>query len=312
MRALVVMAHYDADGQVSGHALRQMDAWAEVADRLIVVSTAELKDPTVVREITSRAELVTRPNFGYDFYSYKTGLDRAGDLSGYDYVVVCNDSYVGPLIPYRRIFADMEERPADFWGLTYTPRRGWHVQSFFVAFRSWVARSEAFRSFWRTMTPISDRAEVIRRYELGMTAHLRSAGFRPGGYFQESEADRRLARARHLWFAWHVIRAQPRARRGRALRRVPLEPWNPVACLADRALTEGRLPVVKIDTLRYDPYRLGSDRLLRACEERYPEQFADVRAYLERTQVQYPGRAGESTGPVVPPWPVRAAIGYVR
>ncbi len=307
-----MMAHYDARGQVAPHARRQIEALAKVADRFLVVSTATLTDPEQVSAITAHAELVRRPNSGYDFYSYKTGLDLAGDLAGYDTVIVCNDSYVGPLVPYQEIIAEMSRRPVDFWGLTQTWRRARHVQSYFVAFRSWVVRSPAFTRFWGTMTPESDRAKVIQRYELGLSGCLLEAGFEAGAYFVEDEQDRRLARARHLWWALHQIQRLPKHRRPRAWRVLPFEAWNPNAALADRALQDGRMPLVKIDTLRYDPYQLGSKRLLAECERRYPQEFAGVRGYLEATSAQYTSRTGESPGPTVPPWPVRRTIGYAR
>ncbi|MFN8076544.1 MAG: rhamnan synthesis F family protein [Kineosporiaceae bacterium] len=306
------MAHYDALGELAPHARRQVEALAEVSDRLLVVSTADLRDPADVAFLTSHGELVQRANEGYDFFSYKVGLDAVPDAADYDLVVVCNDSYVGPLRPYRRIVEEMRERPVDFWGLTTTRRRGEHVQSYFVAFRPWVVRSAAFTGFWSAMTPISDRREVITRYELGLSATLRAAGFRAGGYFEETGADRRLARARMAWWAWHAASARPDMPRLATWRRMRREPWNPVAALADRALDGGRLPLAKIDTFRYDPFRLGSDALLRACERAFPEAFDGVRDHLERTAALYPPRPKESDGPTVPPWPVRATIGYPR
>jgi rhamnosyltransferase len=311
MRTLVVMAHYDAMGQVADHVLHQLDRWNEVADRVIVVSTAELTDPVAVEQLEKRAELVRRPNYGYDFFSYKTGLDAAGDLTRYDLVIICNDSYVGPLVPWSTVLRRMADRPLDFWGLTYSARRGLHVQSFFVAFTPWVVRSRTFQQFWRSMTPVSDRFEVIKRYELGMSATLRGAGFSDGGYFEETGADRRLARLRHFYWAANTVRRLPRPRR-EAWLKLPAEAWNPAACLADKALEDARLPVVKIDTLRYDPYGLGSERLLTMCEQRYPDAFAGVRDYLHRTAELYPPRTGENDGPKVPPLPVRRTIGYAR
>lgn len=312
MRTLVVMAHYDAFGRVAPHVLRHMDALNEVADRLVVVSTAEFTDPAVVADVERRAELVRRGNYGYDFFSWKVGLEHVGDLTGYDYVVICNDSFVGPLVPYSRIFSAMAKRPCDAWGLTQSRRRTRHVQSFFVAFHGWAVRSRAFTRFWGDMTPVSNRSEVITRYELGMSTALLDAGFELGSYFEETDADRRLARARHLWFAAHAVTRQPRAKRKAALRRMPREPWNPMAALADRALDDARLPVVKIDTLRYDPYQLDAERLLRACEDRYPEQFASVREFLRETKAVYPPRPRESPGPTVPAPPFRQLLGYAR
>jgi len=312
MSILVVMAHYDALGQVAPHVLRHLDALGEVADRLIVVSTAGLTDETLIKDVESRAELVNRPNYGYDFFSYKTGLDMVDDLTSYDLVVLCNDSFVGPVRPYPRIVADMADRPADFWGITRTDRRTTHVQSFFVAFRPWVVRSAAFMGFWRTLSPVSDRAQVIAKYELGLSAALLGGGFHGEGYFQETAADRRLARARHVWWAANRISGLSRAKRKRAWRVLPFEPWNPMAALADRVLDDGRLPVVKIDTLRFDPYRLGADRLLAECERRYPDHFAGVREYLERTNALYPPRKGEDHGLSRPPAGLRQLIGYAR
>lgn len=308
-RTLVVMAHYDASGEVAPHALRNMAAWEGVADRLLVVSTARLRDEARAA-IEKRADLVQRANYGYDFYSWKVGLDDAGDLSGYDEVVICNDSYVGPLVPYADLLDAMRDRPVDFWGITRSRRRRPHVQSFFVAFRPWVVRSPAFRRFWRSMVPVSDRLEVITRYELGLSGALLDAGFRMGSYFTETPADQRLARLRHLWWAGHVVPNLPPHRRRRAARVIPFEPWNPMAALADRALDGARLPVVKIDTLRYDPYWLGAGRLLDELERAYPDALAGVRDYLDRTRAAYPPRAHESPGPVVLGPGLRHLLGY--
>jgi rhamnosyltransferase len=313
MRRLVVMAHYDADGEVAPHVRRQVEALGAVADRLLVVSTAELaRGGPHETWLSGHAELVRRPNVGYDFGSWRVGLSLVEDLDRYDLVVICNDSCVGPLVPYATLFDAMQPRPVDFWGITQTLRRGRHVQSYFMAFRGRVVRSPSFRGFWDAMVPVSDRSEVITRYELGLSQTLHDAGLRSGTYFTESRADRRLARARHLWWAAQTVRGLPAHRRSRALRRLPREPWNPMSALADRALDQARLPVVKIDTLRYDPYGLDADRLLRACERRYPEQFDGVRGYLERTAARYPVRPGERSGSSGPPAVVRGLVGYHR
>lgn len=308
LRRLVVVAHYDPFGEVAPHVLRHVAALGEVADRLLVVTTAALTDEARAA-LGGIAEVVERDNYGYDFYSYKTGLDHVDDLTAYDEVVVCNDSFVGPLRPYPAIFDAMAGRQVDVWGMTLSRRRTLHLQSFFVVFRRWVVGSQAFAGFWRRMTPVSDRREVITRYEIGMSRAMLEAGFVLGSYFEEDERDARLAGARHLWqVGSHVVRL-PRRRWLSATRRLAPEPWNPMAALADRALDDARLPVVKLDTLRYDPYRLGSDMLLAKCEQRYPEAFAGVRDFLQRTAAVYPLREHEN-GPTTPPPGVRQLLGY--
>lgn len=296
MTRLAVMAHYDPEGLVRPHARRQVEALVADVEDVLVVSTAALTDDSR-RWLAARARLVERANYGYDFFSYKVGLDAAGDLAAYDEVIVCNDSYVGPLRPYSRILADMAARPVDFWGFAQSTRIKPHVQSFFVAFRPWTVASRAFRRFWSEMQPISDRSKVIRRYEIGMSQQLYDAGFTSASYFAEDDADRRVGRRRMQWWAVHRDRF-PRSREQLEVLRYRMGVgWNPSAAMADRALDDGRLPYVKLDTLRYDPYGLDAERLLALCERRFPEMFDGVRATMDETRSFYPQRPREGMRP---------------
>lgn len=307
------MAHYDPDGQLAPHARRNAAALRAVCDRVLLVTTATLT-AAARAAVPAGVELIERDNEGYDFFSWKVGI-AALDLSGVDQLITCNDSYVGPLVPYDAVLRAMAGVPVDFWGITRTDRREPHIQSYFVRYRGWVVRSAAFRRFWTAMVPISDRLQVIKLYELGLSRGLLEAGFGMGSYFVENAADRRLARRRHWWWAANAVRNQPPESRLAAARRMPFEFWNPMAALADRALESGptgpRLPVVKLDTLRYDPYRLGARTLLAECERRYPEAFAGVRELLDRTSAAYAARGGGAgaSAKAVPAL-VRSTLGY--
>ncbi len=305
---LVVFACFDPDGEVAPHVRRHIEAWRGECRRLIVVSTSQLTAEGR-SWLSANSELMERENYGYDFYSYRTGLLAAGDLSGYDEVVICNDTFVGPLRPYAGIFSDMADTPVDFWGMTQNRRIEPHVQSYFVVFRRWVAGSKTFRDFWHGMAPVSDRREVIHRYEVGLSRRLIGAGFTMGRHFTESPGDRRIARLRVAWWVLH----RPGGRIGgirRTAQRMS-EEWNPMYALADAAVLGDRLPLVKLDTLRFDPYGLGAARLLRRCERAYPTAFEGVRAFLDRTAKRYPVRAGEKLRST--PFllrPLRLVVGY--
>jgi hypothetical protein len=292
MRTFVAMAHYDPHGLVAPHVRRHVLALKAVAERVTVVSTADLQTSDE-RWLRQHVDLVRRDNYGYDFLSYRAGLEAETSLSDYDRVVVCNDSFVGPLVGYDQIFEAMDQRPVDFWGLTKSERVAPHVQSFFMCFRPWVVRSQAFRDFWGRMTPLSDRREVILRYEVGFTTLLTQAGFAFGSYFDEDPEDIAMARRRMRW--WAALRSKglltPAQRQ--VWHRRAGEAWNPCIGLADRCLGGARLPLTKIDTLRFDPYGLDAQRLLAACVAAMPDEFAGVPQYLERTQDLYPVRPAE-------------------
>lgn len=305
------MATFDPEGSLGPHVRRQVEAMTGAFDDIVVVSTSQLTEKSR-RWLEPRVRLVDRANFGYDFFSYKVGLDMAGDLTRFDEVVICNDSYV-PLLPYDQVLERMSGREVDFWGLTESRQNAPHLQSFFVAFRPWVVQSRSFGRFWSHMKPISWRQRVINQYELGLTAALEEAGFRWNAYFEPTEAEGRLAQRRMSWYASRLQRL-PRNRAGLAdwdkARRAP---WNPTIGLADAALADARLPFVKLATLRYDPYGLNAEKLLALSEQRWPDAFDGVRAYLQRTRRFYPTRPGSDLGPVPPVLrPLQALVEYGR
>lgn len=309
-RRLVVMAHFDPDGLVAPHVRRQIQAWLATPVDLTVVSTAELN--AADRDwLNAHVQLIQRPNEGYDFLSYRAGLEAAGDLSQYDEVIVCNDSFVGPLRSYAEILQEMGRLDCDFWGFTRSDRNKRHVQSYFIAFRPSVVGSDVFREFWAGVSSLANRRAVIRRYEVGLSVKLVKAGFRMARYFVETRAERYRGRLRVAWWVLHrQAKVEPISALAR-FRRDGREPWNPTYGLADSALHEARLPVVKLDTLRHDPYGLDAERLLRLCEDRYSAEFEGVRAFLERTASRYPTRKGEALRPT--PWwlrPLRPFVAY--
>lgn len=293
---LVVMAAYDPDGELAAHVRFQLEAWQGQCRRLIFVTTNQLT-PSARDWLDGRAELIERDNVGYDFYSYRTGLLAAGDLTAFDQVVICNDTYVGPLRGFAEIFHAMEEAGYDFWGITTSRELKTHVQSFFVVFSASVVAADAFVAFWQDLTPLSDRRAVVRRYEVGLSRKLKAAGFRFGAYFRSHPGEWRRARARVVWWALHRTDVPPGlVARWKKRRDYAGAAPNPMITMADAALDGARLPVVKIEALRHDPYGLGAARLLAEAELLYPQAFAGVAGYLARTAPHYQRRPSMVSG----------------
>lgn len=291
MRTLAVFAHFDPEGLVAPHVERYLSALSGSVERLVVVSTA---DPAAAArgQLERHGELLVRENAGYDFMSWKTGLDHVGDWDTYDRLLICNDSVVGPLRPMPEILGVRAPRDVDFWGMTVSRELEPHVQSWFMVFERPVILSGLLHGFWRAMQPVSDRYVVIRRYEIGLSRLLRTAGLQMGSYLRPTpwQTVRAQARYRHALrarpdLARNVRRAAPSGRLRRWEQRLRRPAWNPGYVFWDAALTGG-LPFVKIEILRDDPYRMGPQRILTALERALPEEFEGVRAYIERTGEQ--------------------------
>ncbi len=281
---LAVFAHFDPGGQVAPHVERYLAALRDVVDRVVIVSTAELDDAGRAT-LAAHGELVERENVGYDFYSWKTGLDHAGDWGAFDRVLICNDSVVGPTRPFAEILGPGAPKDADFWGMTSSNEISPHVQSWFVVFERPVIASGLLHGFWRAMEPVSNRFVVIRRYEVGLSKLLLTGGLRMGSYLRLTPRAAVTAELRHR-LALDRLPAKQRPARPRFVRSLREPTWNPTYVLWD-SVFDGRLPFVKLEILRDDPYEIGKEQALARLEEAFPEQLAGVREYLDRTREDF-------------------------
>ncbi len=268
MKRLVSIALYDPDGRVAPFVRRTIDELLTPGTTLVATATHPLAPPDAawVRE---RGRLVERENVGLDMVGHRLALD-AHPPARFDEVVIANDTFA-LLAPLARI-EDRIDPSVDFWGITASRERAPHVQSYFVCFRGRVPASKVFARHWAAVAPAGRKRTIVAN-EIGLTRTLVREGFRFDVAYHPTAGDGVRAQWRSLRHPlagpWGVV--------GR---------WNPYMVLADAAL-DARLPVIKMSALRFDPYRLGADRLLGALERRHPAAMEGVRAYLERTAAAY-------------------------
>jgi rhamnosyltransferase len=203
-------------------------------------------------------------------------------------VLLANDSTVGPLEPMDKMLDRLDDQGCDVGGVTISNVFGQHVQSYFLRFGPRVLASPTFQAFWLGMPTVSVRRDVIRLFELGLSRLLRISGFSLGSIFEPSALELRLAHAR-------VVASAPE---NRSIRKLVLaqalldsrrrsEPVDLSLALADRALDNARLPLVKLSFFRDDPFAIGAAGVLSRCETKYPQQFEGVRDYIERVRPEY-------------------------
>ncbi|WP_159501787.1 rhamnan synthesis F family protein [Microbacterium sp. 18062] len=320
MKRLAVVAHFDSRGGAAEYFLRQLEEIGQVYDDVVVASSASLTD-SAISSITERATLLRRPNFGHDFGSWRDALERLGWAADYDELLLTNDSYVGFFTPLADVIAEMSRQPVEVWGMTMTHRLGLHIQSYFLHFTSPALHSQAFRRFWMDARPAPDRLSAIALQEVGLGAAMRAAGFTIGSYFTPTVAERLRANARGAHWLYRRQRSFPArydslhdddftARR--LLRPDESDRLNTSSAFADSTLDDGRLPVIKLDVLRNDPFWLGSDVLLRSLRRSYPTQMAGVEEHIWQMREDYAPRPYENHAPTRLAPPLRLALGYRR
>lgn len=181
MNRAVVFAHYDIDNIIDQYVYIYLKELSKISNYIVFVSTAYLtkKDIELLNKIC--AKVIIRDNLGYDFMSYKIGLESF-DYLEYDEVIICNDSVYGPFYPLKNVFHEMNNKQCDFWGMTLGEELSLHLQSYFLVCKKTVLLSSCFSDFWKDVKVLDNKRKIIETYEVGFSAKLLLQGFKLASY----------------------------------------------------------------------------------------------------------------------------------
>ncbi len=188
-RRTAVFATFSDSGRFSEGDLLYVRGLREVCDNVVVVSSAPMF-PSEADRLEGMASLaIFRSHGGYDFGSYRIGMEAAESLGWLssetcEELVFANSSCLGPIYPFCRMFDGMKRRGADFWGMTKNTQccRTPYVQSFFLVFRRRILAARALKAFFAERPERITRREAISRFELELTPFLESRGFSSDSY----------------------------------------------------------------------------------------------------------------------------------
>lgn len=159
-------------------------------DTIILISNSPLSEKARTTLHRYSDQIIERQNSGYDFAAWAAGIQSVGwaRLEKYDQLTLLNTTCFGPIFPLEPVYASMEQKGNDFWGMTNfreTSGIGWypggtipeHIQSYFLSFAHKTFMSKTFRSFIDAISDDIPRDDVIINYETKLTGLLKKAGF---------------------------------------------------------------------------------------------------------------------------------------
>lgn len=175
---IAVLAHW-SDSAVVNRSFRTLVREFSVNGYLpIIVSAAEFDEPLDWSGgLPGNAVVLRKPNLGYDFGSWAIAIDRIPAISCARYVVLANDSVIGPFASLQPLLRAFEGSAADVWGLTDTRQYFLHLQSYFLGFRNGVLAEPVLRAFWAGVRDEPVKWNVINNNELGLSRLLYREGF---------------------------------------------------------------------------------------------------------------------------------------
>lgn len=188
---LGIYCFYDKYGHAASFIKTFLDDLMDNLDDLVVVVNGQLSDQA--RQLFSEytKTIIVRENKGLDVAAYKQAILTLGweKLESYDEVICLNDTVMGPVYPFRELFACMDRKDVDFWGITAyagetvdKEQIPTHLQAYWHAYRRSLVSSPAFHEYWETMPLWKDYAEVTRKHEMTFTKHFTDLGFTWASY----------------------------------------------------------------------------------------------------------------------------------
>lgn len=188
-RAAIFLFH-DRQGRVDDYVVEVLRSLRPYIGWTCVVVNGSLTD-TGRRLLTQVSDdVLVRANTGFDIGGYQAGLDhlgwdRVGELAE---LFLLNNTFFAPVNPWEPVFqAAQSHAEASFWGLTEHGRLSphpfladkempRHIQSHFIAVRRQLLQDPAFRSYWKTMPPITSYNDSVAHHESRFTAHFNALG----------------------------------------------------------------------------------------------------------------------------------------
>jgi len=180
-RRLVIFASYNEFGIINPYVKYYIDGLLDVSERIIFVADNDISEYEKKKIQRQSVNIISGRHGEYDFGSYKRGYIFAkenGFLQEVDELILCNDSCFGPVSNFGKMFLEMSERGADFWGITGSEFFQYHLQSYFLCFSKSVFLHKTFEEFLLSVKAHKTVQDVIKNYEVRLTKLLTDLGFK--------------------------------------------------------------------------------------------------------------------------------------
>ena len=204
LKTAFVIAHFHSNGRVALNTHALIREMAKQSDNVIFVST-NLNDNEAI-QLQKFAKVIIRENFGYDFWSYKLGIVKLGDLNQFDRIVICNTSFIvlDPTFLVTSFTGPVNE--IGLLGLSRNGEMGDHIQSYWISFEGvQLLKSPEFSEWWSSLLPLDDRTDNINKYEVGLSTYFSSSGYKLKSLFQATENQLLIMLARAIGSGFIVL-----------------------------------------------------------------------------------------------------------
>ena len=214
MKRLGIFYCFDADGIIDDYIYYMLKDINDNLNELFIVSSGFLKKESVYKlsKFTDN-DIIIREDVGFDVGGWREAMFNIGfmELSKFDEIILFNDSFFGPIYPFKEMFDKMDNEKVDFWGITkqdkahdvddlcpydYIPR---HIHTYFLAFRKNLVETDEFRNYWVNLPHYETSNDITFKFEAVLTKHFEDLGYNWKSYVESEDLEEGIEKSMNLY-----------------------------------------------------------------------------------------------------------------
>ena len=188
MKRLGIFSFYDRDGVAGTYLSFLLRSLSANMDTLVIAVNGIISNETMKLFKEYTAHILIRKNVGFDAGAYKDViLNYIGKktIEEYEQIILCNDTFYGPFVPFEKILIDMDRKNVDFWGINYVENNALsHIQSFFIVLNDSIIKNGHLYEFFERYIDekTTEIEDIYASFEIGIFDYLVKRGYRFAAY----------------------------------------------------------------------------------------------------------------------------------
>lgn len=192
-KRLAIILVYDKDGVIDASLVYLLKEIKTVSSKVVVICNGFINNEGLNCLDIYADSIILRDNIGFELLGFKEYfMHNSAEMSEYDELIMCNNSFFGPFVPLKSIFEEMDSKMVDFWGIGLS----WNsiiniVTSYFRVFRKKIIDNKSIEDYFNNII-IPDnikREDAVVIYEYGLYANLIYKGYTFSAYAELTNID---------------------------------------------------------------------------------------------------------------------------
>jgi lipopolysaccharide biosynthesis protein len=186
----LLIAHYHSEGKIREDLCNFIKKASKSFNNIIFISTKLNKIEKI--KIDKYALIISRPNYGYDFYSYKIGLAKLlkenKKKNEVIFFIGSNLIFINPTKLLNQIDSNLKIKKK-IHGLSKSWEIEEHLQTDMISIPTKYFYNKNFYNWWKKIKKFKKRSTIIGKYELGFSQFLNKNNIEYDCFFKDNIND---------------------------------------------------------------------------------------------------------------------------